>query len=123
MGEYKNLKRVVLNELRMLDEQYASKDQFSDVDAKKYDILAHALKCHLTACAMLKAEEEYDDDDHGGGMSGRRGRNMHNGEYVSREEANQSYSDGFQDGVNAMNNNQSGHHLMYPRYPYRERNW
>ena len=78
MDEFKNLKRVALNELRKLDSMYANKEEFSEADAKKFDCMAHALKSLLTAEAMMEAEE-YGYED---GMSGRRGRNSM-GQYSS----------------------------------------
>lgn len=59
MEEFRNLKRVALNELRRLDAAYANKDEFSETDAEKYDCTMHALKCHLAVEGMLYA---YDED-------------------------------------------------------------
>lgn len=97
---YDNLKRVAMNELSKLDGAYAGKDEFVDTDAKKFDCLSHGLKCLLTAVAMLEAEE-YGYES--GNMSGRRGRNPMNGQYVSRD----------------MGPGYSGHypHEYYPDYP------
>ena len=89
MMEFKNLKRVALNELRKLNAAYANKDEFAESDAKKYDCLWHGLKCQLTSEAMMEAEE--------GGMSGRRGRSPVTGRYVSRDGGN-SYADGYSRG-------------------------
>lgn len=121
MEELKNLKRVVLNELRKLDSQMANKEEFSDSEARKYDCLTHALKCHLTAEAMLEAEELGEE-----GVSERRGRGV-DGRYVSRlgadSSAKTSYSDGYSRGYSEamaqMNHdNYSGH---YPVAPYYDR--
>lgn len=81
MKEYKNLKRVVCEELEKLDAAYANKNEFTEADAKKYDMLVHALKSHLTAEAMEKANEM--DSEYG--ESHARGRNLMNGRYISRE--------------------------------------
>lgn len=119
MEEFKNLKRVALNELRLLDEAYAGKDQFSESDCKRYDALTHALKSHLTAEAMLKAEEEHNEN----GMSERRGRAA-NGQYVSRDGMpDPGYSQGFRDGVNAMSEPHALSGGPYHHYPYTPRNW
>lgn len=78
MKELKNLKRIVCEELEKLDAAYANKNEFSEADAKKFDMLAHAWKSYLTAEAMEKAnehEEMYDE-------SFARGRN---GRYMSRD--------------------------------------
>lgn len=118
MEDFKNLKRVAMNELRMLDEQYAGKEQFTDGDCKQYDLLVHALKCHLTIKAMLEAEEEEWEGSENG-ISGRRGRAA-NGRYVSRDGMpNRSYSQGFQDGVNSMQEPEASGHYPYPYYPRR----
>lgn len=121
MEDFKNLKRVALNEARKLDAAYANKDEFSDVDMKKYDCIMHALKSQLTAEAMMEAEE-YEEE---GGMSGRRGRAA-NGRYVSRDmgrhDDNMSYAEGYNQGYSeAMNrmqnqNGTSGHYPMMPMY-------
>lgn len=61
MEEFKNLKRIALNEARKLDAACANKDEFSEAEMKKYDFIMHGLKCQLTAEAMLEAggyEEE-----------------------------------------------------------------
>ena len=93
--EFKNLKRVALNEARKLDSAYANKDEFSESDAKKYDCIMHGLKSQLTAEAMMEAEQyEYSNE---GGMSGRRGRSPMTGRYVSRDGGN-SYADGYSRG-------------------------
>ena len=93
--EFRNLKRVVLNEARKLDAAYADKEEFSEADAKKYDCLMHGLKCQLTAEAMLAAEG-YEGE---GGMSGRRGRSPVTGRYVSMD-GGQSYAEGYSHGYN-----------------------
>lgn len=93
--EFKNLKRVTLNEARKLDSAYANKDEFSESDAKKYDCIMHGLKSQLTAEAMMEAEQyEYPNE---GGMSGRRGRSPMTGRYVSRD-GGSSYADGYSRG-------------------------
>lgn len=110
---FENLKRVAINELNKLDNMYASKEEFSAEDAKKYDCFMHALKSQLTAEAMMDAEE-YSQE----GMSGRRGRDPMTGKYVSREtRPDMSYADGYSKGYSeAMN--QSRHWNM-PPYPER----
>lgn len=91
MEEFKNLKRVAINELRKLDSAYANKEEFTESDAKKYDCMMHGLKCQLTSEAMMEAEGGYEGD-----MSGMRGRGA-NGRYVSRDSGN-SYADGYSAG-------------------------
>ena len=81
MEKFKNLERVVCKELEKLDSDYTNKNEFTEADAKRFDMLAHAWKSLLTAEVMHEAGEgkEYDD------MSYARGRNMRNGRYMSRE--------------------------------------
>lgn len=131
---FENLNRVVMNELKKLDTAYASKEEFSPEDAKKYDCLMHGWKCHLTAEAMYEAEMQGYSEDAGNsesrGMSGRRGRNPVNGRYMSMDSrSDMSYADGYSRGYSeAMERvergqNQSGHFPQnMPRYPmYPER--
>ena len=117
MEEFKNLKRVALNEARKLDAAYANKDEFSEADMKKYDCIMHALKSQLTAEAMMEAEE-YENE----GLSGSRGRGA-DGRYVSRSMEHdintRSYADGYSQGYSeAMNRmeNTSGHYPMMPAH-------
>ena len=70
MKEFKNLKRVAIEELEKLDSQYANKSEFTEKDAETYRSLMHGLKCQLTAEAMMEAKE------YEGGMSGYHGRSM-----------------------------------------------
>lgn len=116
MEEFKNLKRVAINELKKLDASYANKDEFSEADSKKYDCLMHGLKCQLSSETMLESEEEY-MDEYAGGMSGRRGRAA-NGRFVSRE-AGSSYAEGYSQGY-SEGMRQSGHYppMMDPRFKY-----
>ena len=114
---FENLKRVAMNELKKLDTAYANKEEFSPEDAKKYDCLMHALKSHLTSCAMMEAENYSENEN----VSGRRGRNPVNGQYMSmdRGNSNTSYADGYSRGYSeAMAQNQSGYSYMYPPRPY-----
>ena len=83
MGKFKNLERVVCKELEKMDRAYENKDEFSEADAKKYDMLVHAWKSHLTAEAM---HNEYNPDERGEESSYARGRNMHTGRYMSRDD-------------------------------------
>lgn len=120
MEEFKNLKRVAMNELRKLDAAYANKDEFSESDMKKYDCLMHALKSHLTSDAMLESEE-YEQQDGYSGYSGRRGRSQTTGRYVSRDSGS-SYADGYVRGyseaMGQSNGGNSGHYPMGPM-PFR----
>ena len=118
MEEFKNLKRVAMNEIRKLDAAYANKDEFSEADMKKFDCLMHGFKCLLTAEAMLAAEE-YENEE---GFSGRRGRAA-DGRYMSRSMEHdvnaRSYADGYSQGYSeAMGRmeNTSGHNPMIPTY-------
>lgn len=105
---FDNLKRVAVNELKKLDTAYAGKEEFSEADAKRFDCMAHGLKCLLTSTAMLESEE-YEE-----GMSGARGRSPMTGRYVSRT-GNQSYEEGYSRGYSeAMSNGASGHYPYYP---------
>lgn len=110
MEEFKNLKRVAMNELKKLDALYANKDEFSEGDSKKYDSLMHGLKCQLTAEAMLESE------GYEGNMSGMRGRGA-DGRYISRDSGN-SYADGYSAGY-SEGMRMSGHYPpMYPDRRY-----
>lgn len=128
MSEYKNLKRVAMNELRKLDSMYAKADEFSESDAKKYDCLMHGLKCQLTVEAMEEPDEYEEGESRG--MSGARGRSVITGRYVSREGGNSgaSYEAGFSQGYSAAmsqggnGGGNSGHYPMGPYYPER-RGW
>ena len=82
MGKFKNLERVTCKELEKLDSLYEGKNEFSEADAKRYDMLVHAWKSLLTAEAMHEAAEEKEM----GGMSyANRARNPYNGQYMSHE--------------------------------------
>lgn len=76
-----------------------------------------SLKSHLTSCAMMEAETYSENEN----VSGRRGRNPVNGQYMSmdRGNSNTSYADGYSRGYSeAMAQNQSGYSYMYPPRPY-----
>lgn len=88
MDKFKNLERVMCKELEKLDSEYANKNEFTDADAKKLDLLVHAWKSYLTAMAMFEANEEEERE----GNSYARGRNIHNGQYMSREPDYGGYS-------------------------------
>lgn len=109
MKEMKNLKRVAQEELEKLDAKYASQSEFTAADAEMYKCLVMALEKHMR---IEQIDGEMHDDWDMNGMSGRRGRNMNNGRYMSRDG---SYADGYSQGYSeAMN--QSGH---WPMPPYR----
>ena len=116
MEEFKNLKRVAMNELKKLDTAYAGKEEFTPTDCEKFDKLSHGLKCLLTTCAMLEAEEySYE----GGEMSGSRGRNAATGRYMSRDMGYSGYP-----GYSGYEPGYSGHFPGGPMYPaFPERRW
>ncbi len=58
MESLKNLERVALKELEKLNTAYEGKNEFTEADAKKFDMLAHAWKSLLTAEAMHEANEK-----------------------------------------------------------------
>lgn len=107
---HKVLEDKMCKELELIEEKYKGGAEMSEVDLKRVDMLAHALKSLATYKAMKEADE-YGYED---GMSGRRGRNPYNGQYMSREGgSNQSYASGYGQGYSdAM----SGH---FPPYPNR----
>ena len=118
MEEFKNLKRVVMNEVRKFDAACANKEEFTEGDLKRFDCLMHGLKCMLTAEAMLDAEDYEEGMSRDMGNSGYRGRSPMTGRYVSRDE--HSYTDGYSRGYSeAMNQNRQ----VPNHYPYPERNW
>ena len=110
MKEFKNLKRVAVEELEKLDAAYSSKSEFTEKDAEMYRCLMSGLKNQLTAEAMMGASQhEYMPEEDMDGMSGRRGRAA-NGRYISMEGGN-SYTDGYTQGY-SEGMRQSGHY--YP---------
>ena len=126
MEEFKNLKRVAMNEARKLDAAYANKEEFSEGDLKRFDCLMHGMKCMLTTEAMLEAAEYEDDMSRDMGNSGYRGRSPMTGRYVSRDENNsytEGYSRGYSEAMNQNHGGNSGHYPHPPQYPYPERNW
>jgi len=128
MEEFKNLKRVAMNEARKFDAACANKEEFTEGDLKRFDCLMHGLKCMLTTEAMLEAQEYEENMSRDMGNSGYRGRSPMTGRYVSKDE-NSSYTEGYSRGYSeAMNHNynggNSGHTYPQPtHYPYPERNW
>ena len=113
--EFKNLKRIAIEEAEKLDAMYANKSEFSDKDAELYKCLMSGLKDQLTAEAMMNAEE-YSED----GVSERRGRAA-NGRYVSREgNSGNSYADGYSRGYSeGMREGMSSYRMPYSeRYSY-----
>lgn len=122
MKEFKNLKRIAIEELEKLDAKYANKSEFAPEDAKTYECMMHGLKCHLTAEAMMEAEE-YGEEEGADGFSERRGRSSVTGRYISREGRNSyadGYSEGYSEGMRQSYNGRgmSGH---WPPMPYPER--
>ena len=116
---FDNLRKVAINELNKLDTMYANKDEFTAEDAKKYDCLMHALKSHLTAEAMMDAEE-YSEEN----MSGRMGRSPITGRYVSRDSRpDMSYAEGYSRGYSeAMSHTGNmGNSNQMPPYQYPDR--
>lgn len=97
MKEYKNLKRVTMEELEKLDAKYANKSEFEPKDAELYKELICDLKAHLTVEAMLGVGDDgyYASEARGRGPDGR---------YVSMD-----MGPGY-DGY-------SGHRRMMPPYP------
>ena len=75
---FDNLIRVNLNELKKLDAAYSSKEEFSEADAKKFDLLTCTLSRLMKSLPYI--EEFGYDQDHD--LSGRRGRDSM-GRYTS----------------------------------------
>ena len=127
MEKYKNLRRVAQGELMILESQLEGKNEFTKEQAEKFECITHGYKSLLCIIDKEKEIEEMEQMpgmsmDGNMNMSERRGRNMNNGQFVSRE----SYMSGFEDGVHAANegmNNSSGHRMMNPYGPYIPRNW
>lgn len=77
---FDNLIRVNLNELKKLDAAYANKDEFTEADAKKFDMFTCTLSRLMKSLPYI---EEYGyDQDHS--LSGRRGRDSM-GRYASMD--------------------------------------
>lgn len=117
--KYKILEQKMCKELELLEEKYRGGADMAPQDLDRIDKLYHALKSKATYDAMKEAEEGYDD-----GLSGRRGRSVMTGRYMSRdggESYAEGYSRGYSEAMNQMNGeNNSGHYPMggYPsRYP------
>ena len=109
MEKYNELKRVAMAELHKLDTKYsAGKEDFTPEDLKAYDCLMHGLKCHLTVCAMMEAEEEPSMMERAS-----YGRSPRTGRYTS---GRQEYRDGFNEGYSEAMNQVSGHWPMTPSY-------
>lgn len=77
---FDNLIRVNLNELNKLDAAYASKDEFTEADAKKFDVLTCTLSRLMKSLPYIE-EYGYDQDRN---LSGRRGRDSM-GRYTSMD--------------------------------------
>lgn len=73
-----------------------------------YDCLMHGLKCHLTVCAMMEAEEDPSMMDRAS-----YGRSPRTGRYTS---GRQEYRDGFDAGYSEAMNQVSGHWSIGPNY-------
>lgn len=104
------LEQKMCKELELLENKYLSNSgEMSIQDLEKIDKLYHALKSKATYEAMKEAEG-YEMD----GMSGRRGRSMTTGRYISRDGGN-SYSDGYANGYSeAMRQMEGGNSGHYP---------
>ena len=77
--ECKNLERVICKELEQLDAAYANKNEFTDADAKKFDLLVHAWKSYLTAKAMHEANLAREEDARSFARNRQNGRYMDDG--------------------------------------------
>lgn len=76
---FDNLIRVNLNELHKLDAAYANKDEFTEADTKKFDLLTCTLSRLMKSLPYIE-EYGYDQEQ---SISGRRGRDAM-GRYASR---------------------------------------
>lgn len=95
MGRYDKMMEKFEQELDVIQNKIVAGTDISDKDLLRAEQLAHTLKSLVCYCEKkdeLEGAQEY-------GMSGRRGRNSYNGQYMSRD---MSYDDG-----------------MSGRYPYR----
>lgn len=100
-------KEKLHKELEMLKAKYSQdpSKQMSMQDLEELDKIYHVLKCQKTYCAMENPEEYMD-----GGFSGRRGRSMTTGRYVSRDMGTpQSYADGYSEGYSEAMNQMGGY--------------
>ena len=77
---FDNLIRVNLNELHKLDAAYANKDEFTEADTKKFDMLTCTLSRLMKSLPYIE-EYGYDQDQ---SISGRRGRDSM-GRYASMD--------------------------------------
>ena len=116
MDKFETLEKCMCKELESIEKKLQSSEMATG-DLEKIDKLTHAMKSLATYRAMKEAEETSMD-----GMSGRRGRAA-NGQYISRDDASQSYADGYSHGYSEAMNQQSGHYPPMPphvmdRYRY-----
>lgn len=86
MGMFKNLERVARKELETLDAKYEGKNEFSKEDAELFKCLTIGWEKLLKGEKLHKEAEEMEKEQEMGGVSFRnQPRNMHNGQYMSRE--------------------------------------
>ena len=72
---YENLEKIMCEELERLDKKYASQPGEMNIeDAKKADMLYHALKSAETYHAMHDAQDEWEDEESGADGRYRDGR-------------------------------------------------
>ena len=111
MEKFESLEKAMCMELETLEQKMKAGSDMSMADLEKIDKLAHAMKSLATYKAMKEAEEYTDNV---GGMSGYRGRAM-NGRFVSRDEGNQSYAEGYSrgyaEGRSQAEQNRSGYYM------------
>ncbi len=87
---HKVLEDKMCKELELIEEKYKGGAEMSEVDLKRVDMLAHALK----SLATYKAMKEADEYGYENNMSGRGRDSM--GRYTSRDmDPHMSYDDGY----------------------------
>lgn len=108
MNKFEMLEKKMCQEIEAIEQKLSAGTEMTDVDLKRVDMLAHAMKSLATYKAMKEAEEYSGEQN---GMSGYRGRAA-NGQYVSRDGGN-SYADGYSQGY-SEGMRMSGHYMPHP---------
>lgn len=99
MKEFKNLKRVAIEEAERMDAAYANKSEFTEKDAEMYKCIMSGLKDQLAVEGMT-GTGHYGEEDHG--MSGAHG------------DYDRSYAEGYSRGF-SEGQMMSGYYPHMPR--------
>lgn len=115
--KFEILEKKMCKELQTLEEKYMSGADLAEVDVKRIDMLAHALKSLATYRAMHEAEEFGEEE----ALSGARGRSSVTGRYMSRDGGNsfsEGYSRGYSEAMSQMQNGGTSGHYPVRQWQY-----